>query len=199
MTEEKNSDRRAELVELAIPVFLRFGFKKTSMDAVADAADISRQALYLHFPSKDALFAAVVDRLAERTIEATHAALWRPDRTLDEQLVAAFEDVLPEDSMPLLAELLVTARALVPEAVANIDARVVDEIAQRLRAALGRKRWPVRGVDEADAARILQATSYGLKDQTSDTRAYIAGMRQAVRIVLVAGGLTPPNSTSTNK
>ncbi len=199
MTEPKNRERRTELVDLATPVFLRFGFKKTSMDAVADAADISRQALYLHFPSKDALFGAVVDRLCERTIAATRTALWRADRTLDEQLLAAFEDVLPEGSVPLLAELLVTARVLVPDAVANIDKLVVDEIAERLRAALGRKTWPVHGSNEVHAAQILQATSYGLKDQTSDTGAYIAGMRQAIRTVLAAGGLETPSSTSTNK
>jgi AcrR family transcriptional regulator len=199
MKASTTSERRAELVDLAIPVFLRFGYKKTAMDAVADAAGISRQALYLHFPSKALLFGAVVDRLCERTIESTHAALWRPDYTLAEQLLAAFEDVLPQDSLPLLAELLATARILVPDAVANIDKLVVGEIADRLRVALGGKTWPVPNSDEVDAARILQAASYGLKDQTSGTAEYLGGMRHAINTVLAAGGLASAGSPPTNE
>ena len=43
-------------------LFLRFGYRKTSMDDIARAAGVSRQALYLWFPNKEALFCAVVDR-----------------------------------------------------------------------------------------------------------------------------------------
>ena len=35
--------RQDAIVEAAIPVFLRFGYKKASMDAVAAAADLSRR------------------------------------------------------------------------------------------------------------------------------------------------------------
>ena len=64
------STRRDEIVAAAVPIFLRFGYKKASMDAVAAAANLSRQAIYLHFPGKDALFAAVVDSLCRSTAQA---------------------------------------------------------------------------------------------------------------------------------
>jgi AcrR family transcriptional regulator len=186
--------RRAEIIEAAIPVFLRFGYKKTSMDAVADAAGLSRQAVYLHFPGKEALFGAVVEQLCESTRRAAHTALWRPDLALEEQLLAAFADILPRESMPLLAELLVTARALVPDSVVNIDKLVVGEIAARLRSALGQRNWPVPAVDENQAAQVLQAASYGLKEQTGNRDEYLAGMRSAISIVLTAGGLASSGS-----
>ena len=47
--------RRSRLLEAALGVFLRYGYKKTSMDEVARAADLSRQGLYLHFATKGAV------------------------------------------------------------------------------------------------------------------------------------------------
>ena len=39
--------RREALLEAAVGVFARYGFRKTSMDEVARAAGVSRQGLYL--------------------------------------------------------------------------------------------------------------------------------------------------------
>ena len=45
--------RRSRVLEAALGVFLRYGFRKTSMDEVARAADLSRQGLYLQFATKE--------------------------------------------------------------------------------------------------------------------------------------------------
>ena len=74
--------REDEIVDAAIPVLLRFGYKKASMDSVAAAANLSRQAVYLHFSAKEALFAAVVNSLCQSTRQAAHVALWRDGLTL---------------------------------------------------------------------------------------------------------------------
>ena len=72
-------------------MFLRYGFRKTSMDDVARAAKLSRQGLYLHFPNKDLLFREVVAHLAGLAVEALQAALARPDLELEARLVAGFD------------------------------------------------------------------------------------------------------------
>ncbi len=41
--------RRESILQAAVGVFLRYGYKKTSMDDLARAAGLSRQGLYLHF------------------------------------------------------------------------------------------------------------------------------------------------------
>jgi AcrR family transcriptional regulator len=186
--------RQDEIVDAAIPVFLRFGYKKASMDAVAAAANLSRQAVYLHFPGKEALFNAVVGKLCQLTRQAAHAALWRPGLALEEQVLAAFDETMPRESMELLSELLATAKALFPQSVTDIDAQIVTEVSDRLHDALGRQRWPVPGVTVEQAAEVLQATSYGLKQQTSSRADYLAGMQSAIGLVLAAGGLAPPVS-----
>jgi AcrR family transcriptional regulator len=186
------STRQDEIVAAAVPIFLRFGYKKASMDAVAAAANLSRQAVYLHFPAKEALFGAVVDNLCESTRHIAHVALWRRGLTLPEQLLAAFDETMPQEPMQLLSELLTTAQALVPHAVANIDALVVDEVSARLRDALSRRRWPVSDVSVEQAAQVLQAASYGVKQQTANRVEYLAGMKSAISLVLAAGGLSSP-------
>lgn len=53
--------RRAELVELAMGVFIELGYARTTMDVVAARARVSKQTLYRFFPGKTALFAAVIE------------------------------------------------------------------------------------------------------------------------------------------
>ena len=191
--------RRDEIVDAATPVFLRFGYKKTSMESVAAAAGISRQALYLHFPNKESIFSAVVDGLGQLTGRVAHVALWRAGLTLDQQLLAVFDETMPRESPELLAELLVTAKELVPDSVADIDAQMVAEISTRLHVALVNMEWAVPGVSVEEAAQILQATSYGLKQQSGNRVDYLSGMKSAISLVLKAGGLLPPTIHHENK
>src|SRR4051812_11136713 len=85
--------RRAAILEAATGVFLRYGFKKTSMDDLARAAGLSRQGLYLHFATKDALFKEAVLQVIARTRAAGRAALARDSLDVEERLLGAFEAV----------------------------------------------------------------------------------------------------------
>jgi AcrR family transcriptional regulator len=48
------------LLDAALGVFSRFGYRKTSMDEVARMADFSRQGLYFYYAAKEDLFRATV-------------------------------------------------------------------------------------------------------------------------------------------
>src|SRR5580704_9518515 len=72
-----DSDRRTRVARAALGVFARYGFRKTSMDEVARAADISRQGLYLLFGDKEALFRAAIGRMIEDGLAAVDAELAR--------------------------------------------------------------------------------------------------------------------------
>ncbi len=69
------SDRRRRVLEVALAVFARHGFRKTSMEDVARAADISRQGLYLHFRDKEALFRAAIGKMIDDGLAALDAEL----------------------------------------------------------------------------------------------------------------------------
>jgi len=80
---------RIRILEAARARFLRFGFTPVTMDAIATSIGISKATLYKHFPSKEALFRAVIFDLLEG-IEAGVGALVA-DRTKDlAERLAAF-------------------------------------------------------------------------------------------------------------
>ncbi len=54
--------RRAELAEVALRLWAERGFDATPVSAIAEAAGISKGALYLYFPSKQALLEEVLRR-----------------------------------------------------------------------------------------------------------------------------------------
>src|SRR3954454_8774059 len=87
-----DSARRRQLLEAALSVFLKFGFRKTSMEEVARAAHVSRQGLYLHFPTKEALFRAVIQHAVEAGLALARARIGDDDRTIEERLIGAFDE-----------------------------------------------------------------------------------------------------------
>jgi len=79
-----------EVVTAATQVFFRYGFKRTTMGDLAEAAHMSRPALYLVFPSKEELFTAVIARLLAASLAEIRAGVARLATPL-EQLVLAFD------------------------------------------------------------------------------------------------------------
>lgn len=55
-----DAERRQELIQAAEAVFLQQGFAAANMDHVARGAGMSKKTLYQLFPSKEALFEAVI-------------------------------------------------------------------------------------------------------------------------------------------
>jgi TetR/AcrR family transcriptional repressor of mexJK operon len=59
-----------ELLSIARQMFIAHGYTGTTMDAVAAQAHISKQSLYRDYPSKDALYSAVVRDWVDRGHDA---------------------------------------------------------------------------------------------------------------------------------
>ena len=62
--------KRQRAADAALTVFQRYGFARTTMADIADAAGISRPALYLLFPNKEEIFAAAVRSSNDRNLRA---------------------------------------------------------------------------------------------------------------------------------
>ncbi len=76
----KGRGRRAEysattkraLVDVARDLFTQDGYAGTSLDAIVAGADVTKGALYHHFPGKQALFEAVFERVEREASQAIH-------------------------------------------------------------------------------------------------------------------------------
>lgn len=56
----KSDTKREAILQAGVCLFMDIGYARTSMDAIAQAASVSKQTVYSHFPSKDDLFKACV-------------------------------------------------------------------------------------------------------------------------------------------
>lgn len=66
------TESHAKIMEAAKAEFLEFGFMDASMRRIAGNAGITAPALYKHFPSKEDMFAALVDPAIEGYMELYH-------------------------------------------------------------------------------------------------------------------------------
>src|SRR5258708_11264312 len=81
--------RQAAVLDAAVGVFARYGYRKTSMDEVARAAGVSRQGLYLQFANKEELFRKAVEQSLNSQLKAAIAALSRREDSLELRLISA--------------------------------------------------------------------------------------------------------------
>ncbi len=75
LTGENVAQRRQSILSAATGVFLRYGYHRTTMGDVAEAASMSRPALYVLFPRKDDIFAAVVEDMNDRKLAELKSAM----------------------------------------------------------------------------------------------------------------------------
>ncbi|HEY8745081.1 MAG TPA: helix-turn-helix domain-containing protein, partial [Chloroflexota bacterium] len=60
----RSQSRRQRILEEAAQVFSRYGYRATSVDDIAEASGTSKGGVYFHFPNKDAIFRALLERMA---------------------------------------------------------------------------------------------------------------------------------------
>jgi AcrR family transcriptional regulator len=97
------AERRELVLEVAVAEFAKHGLAGTSTETVAHQAGISQPYLFRLFPTKKALFLALVERSFQRTYDTFTAAA--DGLTGDEALAAmadAYERLLGDRTMLLL-------------------------------------------------------------------------------------------------
>jgi TetR/AcrR family transcriptional regulator len=93
----RSERRKARTVQAILSAaereFLRYGFHNTTVERIAERADVSVGSIYVHFESKEGLYLALLERALE--IEERYMdEAFRPTRSLAQQLFAAGESYL---------------------------------------------------------------------------------------------------------
>jgi AcrR family transcriptional regulator len=205
---------RTRILDAAMLVFRRQGFRRSSIEQAAEAAGLTRQALYHHFKSKEALFRAVIERLHEEALAAEIAAAAAAEKaggSLSDILVASVSAKLGQlaaslDGSPhveeLFSEHLLQARDLYQKyaaAYAEQLAVTITRVCRKQDLVLN------AGMTPRDLARCVEMAVNGTKSaypamQPAD--AFLKDLEIMLR-TLVAGAATPkpakksvPRSTS---
>jgi len=156
-----DTPKSQQILDAALAVFCRYGYRKTSMLDIAQAAGMSRAALYLHFKNKEDVFRAGSARAHATVMAQVAAALAEsgPVFTRIETALLAFQQGLMAEiaasahgqelfdaNMTLAADVTLTARATLAaslagaleqaEAAGDIALRRVDATAAQVAALL---------------------------------------------------------------
>jgi AcrR family transcriptional regulator len=198
-----SSDR---ILAAAENIFARFGFRRASMSQIAEEAGLTRQALYHHYSSKEALFRAVVEQLHECAYEAEAAAGLEQEQAgggladiLAAQIGARFRYLIEcVEASPqadeLMSEHQLQTRDLYQSFVehnADLRAEAIDRVCTRQGLALQ------NGMTSRDLARCIQTAIRGCNNLRLDT-GLLRELDRMVRL-LVAGAIAPAVSQSRAK
>ncbi|MBO0719636.1 MAG: TetR/AcrR family transcriptional regulator [Blastocatellia bacterium] len=102
-------ERRRQIVEVAGKLFSLKGFNGTTTRQIADGAGVSQAIIFRHFPSKEAIYSAILDQKLRQTAERISlqlrdAALRKDDRSFFGALAFDLLDLHSKD--PSLIRLL---------------------------------------------------------------------------------------------
>lgn len=176
LSPDRTGERRQRILEAARHLVLRLGFRGTTMEAIAREAAIAKPTLYAQFPDKDAIYAAIVDGLADDLQKALDQGLNVEGAVADRvgaalagqfgALAAALE------GSPHAAELMSEhkrAGAKFREKDAHAQARIRAELQE------------AGIVDAEDLAGILMAAAYGIALKTTERTSMEARVRLLCR------------------
>ena len=126
-------ERRAQLLESALEVFVAQGYHAAAMDDIAERAGVSKPVLYQHFPGKLELYLALLDRSCDQIIDNCRAALESTDDNKQrvEATMAVFYEYVAHDTgaFRLVFESDLTNEPAVREQVDRVTAECARLIA----------------------------------------------------------------------
>ena len=124
---QRLTDRKREaIIQAAIAEFRTNGFDITSMDKIAATAGVSKRTVYNHFPSKEELFAEILNQLWAR-VTSEQETPYHPDLPLRDQMrrmLMAKMQMLGDDNFLDLARVAIAATIHSPERAQNMVCRM---------------------------------------------------------------------------
>lgn len=174
MQDVETLDRRKVIIDSAFKVFLAYGFRRTTMADIADAAGISRPALYLEFKNKADIYRAGFLDMLDRTFRNVDQAL-STQMSLCDRLTAALDVgvVAPMrrvQQSPHGAELFEVKQEIAGDLGQDWNMVMEQRLERELvaAAAKGEIRFDGRDLEAEDLARLIVSAVEGIKKRKSD-------------------------------
>lgn len=139
-TDPERDAIRARLMDIGRELFARRGIRTTTVEQLARAAGISKGAFYLFYPSKEALFFALMEEIETALQERLEAQVVAAPRDAVRMLLRT--SLTARDENPLLdlatsEEAIAVMRTMTPEeqrAFMNRDVEMIASILEQLAA-----------------------------------------------------------------
>ena len=189
-------------------VFRRQGFRRSSIEQAAEAAGLTRQALYHHFESKEALFRAVIERLHEEALAAEIAAATAAENaggSLADILVASVSAKLGQlaaslDGSPHVEELFSEHLLQSRDLYQKYTALYADQIAKTITRVCRKQGLVLNaGMTPRELARCVEMAVNGTKSAYPALQppgAFLKDLETMLR-TLIAGAVAPSKPRAT--
>jgi AcrR family transcriptional regulator len=198
------------ILDAAMRVFRRHGFRRSSIEQAAEEAGLTRQALYHHFASKEALFRAVIERLYGQGLAAEIAAARAAEEggleladILVAEIGARMQSLFASlKGSPHIEELFSEHLMQARDLYQNYSSRFADEIATTIaRVCRKRKLTLASGVSVRELARCVEMAIYGTKSAYPSMQPLDAFLKQLETMLrmLIAGAMAPVAKKSPRK
>jgi AcrR family transcriptional regulator len=190
--DQRQTDRREEILDAAQHCFARSGFHRTSMQEICAEARMSPGGLYRYFASKEAIIAGIAERDRADVAEHFQAIREAPDffKGLEAAARHYFVD-RPIDEVLLCAEIMSESRrnSEVARIHGTIEAEVKKGLMNVLRQA-GERGTIRRDIDLETVAAILMALADGFAwrraaDSSFDAATAVPVVLNMIRTMLV--------------
>jgi len=86
----KKTDKKIDIIRAAIDEFTELGLSGARVDSIAKRANVSSRTLYKHYPTKDLLFADIVDLGTKKLLDVPDAE-YDPDAPLFDKLTSVLD------------------------------------------------------------------------------------------------------------
>src|SRR6266852_1780869 len=192
---ESGSAKPNAIVLAALELFTRYGYRKTSMDDITQAAQVAKRTVYLHFENKAAVFLAILEYLGNQ-VRRRCAAAESADGTAADRLTGlldayfgmAFELFSKSEHMPELEE---TFSKLARARIGNLNTEYAARLARFLRSLerTGEIGGPPRGLTVEQLVHILVRAAEGAKhdpDVQGDRKAFERRLRELAILAIAA-------------
>jgi AcrR family transcriptional regulator len=174
------TDRREAVLESALLTFAHFGYRKTSMEAVAQAAHISRPGLYFLFSSKEELFRAAVTQALDADMLAIDRILKDDPHPLPVRILEAFDRWAGRYIGPMARDITMVIEGnpeLLGPIVESAPQHFAELITDAISAEIGRSR-------ASAIAQTLISASIGIKHQVDERTTYRQRLQVAIDLLV---------------
>src|ERR1700719_1656445 len=192
----KGASAKPNAIVLAgLKLFTQYGYRKTSIDDIANSAQVAKRTVYLHFENKAAVFLAILEYLGDqvrlRCAVAQSAGGTAVDRLtglLDAYFGMGFELFSKSEHMPELEE---TFSTLARARIGDLNSEYEVRLARFLRSLqkTGAIGGPPQGLTVEQVVHILVRTAEGAKhdpEVQGDRKALERRLRELAILAIAA-------------
>ena len=192
---EGGSAKPNAIVLAGLQLFTRYGYRKTSIDDIARAAQVAKRTVYLHFENKAAVFLAILEYLGDQLRLRCAAAeleggapVDRLTGLLDAYFGMGFDLFSKSEHMPELEE---TFSKLARTKIGGLNTEYEDRLARFLRSLekTGEIGGPPQGLTVEQIVHILMRAAEGAKHDSKvqgDRKALERRLRELAVLAIAA-------------